>query len=61
LELKKDEKVKKNSFISEVFLVIKKEKKWWLIPLIFILFVIVGLMIFVAGAGPLAPFLYPLL
>ncbi len=49
----------KQSLIKEFFLFIKEEKKWWLIPLIAVLLLVVGLIAF-AGSSPLAPFLYPL-
>ncbi len=49
------------SFLNDLWYVIKREKKWWLIPLIIVLLGIVGLMILAGSAGPLAPLLYPLL
>ena len=48
-------------FLNDLWYVIKREKKWWLIPLIIVLLGIVGLMILAGSAGPLAPLLYPLL
>ena len=49
----------KQSLIKEFFLFVKHEKKWWLIPLIFVLLVVGALLVF-AQSSPLAPFLYPL-
>jgi len=49
----------KQSLFKEFFLFIKHEKKWWLIPLIAVLLLVGGVIIF-AGSSPLAPFLYPL-
>ncbi len=49
----------KQSLIKEFFLFIKHEKKWWLVPLLFVL-LIVGAMLVFASTSPLAPFLYPL-
>ena len=49
----------KQSLVREFLLFIKEEKKWWLIPLIFVLLIVGALLVF-AGSSPLAPFLYPL-
>ncbi len=50
----------KQSLAKEFLLFIKQEKKWWLLPFIFVL-LIVGALIVFAGSSPLAPFIYPLL
>ena len=55
--MKKD--VSKPSLISDVWYVVKKEKKFWIIPLLLILFAVIGMMIAAGSAGPLAPFIYP--
>lgn len=44
-----------------MWLVIKRDRKFWLMPLIVVLLVVVALLVFAAASGPLAPFLYPLL
>ncbi len=49
----------KQSIIREFFLFVKHEKKWWLIPLLFVL-LLVGVLLIFAQSSPLAPFLYPL-
>lgn len=49
----------KQSLIKEFFLFIKQEKKWWLVPLLFVL-LIVGAMLVFASTSAIAPFLYPL-
>lgn len=49
----------KQSIIREFFLFVKHEKKWWLIPLLFVL-LLVGILLVFAQSSPLAPFLYPL-
>ncbi len=59
LIVKKD--IEKPSLVSDVWFVVKKEKKFWIIPLLVILFVVIGLMLAAGSAGPLAPFIYPLL
>ena len=49
----------KQSLIKEFFLFVKHEKKWWLVPLLAVLFLVGALIVF-AGTSPLAPFIYPL-
>jgi hypothetical protein len=44
-----------------MWLLIKRDRKFWLIPLIIILLLVIGLLVLAGSAGPLAPFLYPLL
>ena len=44
-----------------MWMVIRRERKFWLIPLILVLLVVVALLVLAGSAGPLAPFLYPLL
>lgn len=46
---------------SDVLYVAKRDKKWWLMPLVVMLLILMALMLFAAGVGPLAPFIYPLL
>ncbi len=47
------------SLVREFLAFIVQEKKWWMLPLIAVLLVVGGLIVF-AGTSPLAPFLYPL-
>lgn len=47
--------------MSDLFEMAKAEKKWWLMPLLILLLVLAGLMVAASLAGPLAPFIYPLL
>ena len=49
----------KRSLLREFVAFAIQEKKWWMIPLVVVLLLIAGLIIF-AGSSPLAPFLYPL-
>ncbi len=49
----------RQSLAKEFLAFIAQEKKWWMIPLILILLILGGLMIFASGS-PLAPFIYPL-
>ena len=37
---------------------LKQEKKWWLIPLVVLLLMLAGLILF-SGSSVLAPFMYP--
>jgi hypothetical protein len=47
--------------LADVFFTARRDKKWWLLPLVAVLLFIAGLLAFVTLAGPLAPFIYPLL
>jgi hypothetical protein len=47
--------------LSDLFFVAKRERKWWVLPLIFLLLILGGLIAFSVALGPLAPFIYPLL
>lgn len=58
-KLRKDGK--KSSLLGDMLYVIKRDKKWWLLPLLLIIFALVALLGLVSNAGPLAPFLYPLI
>lgn len=46
------------SAIQDFFLFLKENKKWWLIPMLLIVFGLGGILLL--GTGPLAPFIYPL-
>lgn len=46
------------SFIKEIYTFIIREKKWWLVPLIFLLLIVSLLVIFADSA--VAPFIYSL-
>ena len=46
--------------IADVVFVSKRDKKWWLLPLLLLLLALAALLGFAAVAGPLAPFIYPL-
>ena len=48
----------RQGLFSEFFAFLKHNKKWWLLPL-FILIGVLGVLVFMAGAG-VGPFLYPL-
>ena len=47
--------------LGDLFFVAKRDRKWWVLPLIFLLLILGGLLAFAAALGPLAPFIYPLL
>jgi hypothetical protein len=44
--------------IKELFSFLKREKKWWLFPMVLVLVLLAFLIIF-AQSSALAPFLYP--
>ena len=46
---------------QDIVFVTKRDRKWWLLPLIVLLLVLVGLLAVAGLSGPLAPFIYPLL
>ena len=47
--------------LSDIFFVAKRDKKWWLLPLVLVL-ILVGIVSALSVlAGPLAPFIYPFL
>ncbi len=47
--------------LGDLFFVAKRDRKWWVLPLIFLLLILGGLLAFAVALGPLAPFIYPLL
>jgi len=46
---------------NDLLYVSKRDRKWWLLPLIALLLLLAGFLGFVALSGPLAPFIYPFL
>lgn len=44
-------------FVSEFCTFLRQNKKWWLTPILIILFLMIGLVII--SQTPLAPFIYP--
>ncbi len=46
---------------ADILFVSRRDRKWWLLPLIVLLLVLAALLTFAAAVGPLAPFIYPLL
>lgn len=46
---------------ADMLFVVKRDRKWWLLPLIMLLLILAALLVFSATVGPLAPFIYPLL
>jgi hypothetical protein len=44
---------------KEFLLFLRQEKKWWLMPLVFLL-LLLGIFLVFSASSPLAPFLYPL-
>lgn len=46
---------------ADVTMVARRDKRWWLLPLIFVLLLLAVLMVIATTLGPLAPFVYPFL
>lgn len=53
----KPEEEVSDSILSEFFLFLKEEKKWWLAPLVLVLVALGGIIIFAEGSA-IAPFIY---
>ena len=51
-------KQKRTPLIVEFWFFLKHNKKWWLLPILIILFVL-GLLVLLSGTA-IAPFIYPL-
>jgi hypothetical protein len=49
---------KRTSVVAEFWLFLKHNKKWWLLPILIVLFLL-GLLILLGGMA-IAPFIYPL-
>jgi len=45
--------------IKDIFKFLKERKKWWLLPLILVLFLI-GVLLILSSGSALAPFIYTL-
>jgi hypothetical protein len=43
---------------KEALLFLRREKKWWLIPLLIAFLILAGLVLFTQGSSPLSPFMY---
>ena len=49
--------MKRSGIISELWAFMRVRKKWWLLPLLVVLFLVGSLLIFAQGSA-LAPFIY---
>ncbi len=49
----------KLSIIHELWMFLRIRKKWWLLPILFVI-VLFGLLLVFAQTSPLAPFIYTL-
>lgn len=45
--------------VKEFARFLRREKRWWLVPLV-VLLLLMGLLLVFSSTSPLAPFLYPL-
>lgn len=59
--MKQAKSAQRRGLLGDMWLVIRRDRKFWLLPLIIVLFVVIGLLVLAATSGPLAPLLYPLL
>jgi competence protein ComGC len=46
--------------LKEFWLFLKKEKKWWLLPMLIVMAVIAVLVLFTVWFPSVAPFIYPI-
>jgi hypothetical protein len=46
---------------ADILFVARRDKKWWLVPLLFLVLMLGLIVIAASMAGPLAPFIYPFL
>ena len=46
---------------ADIVYVARRDRKWWLLPLLFLLLMLASLMLIATAAGPIAPFIYPVL
>ncbi len=49
--------MKRQSIFAEYFRFLKEEKKYWMIPVVFI-FILIGLLVILLEGSALAPFIY---
>ena len=58
-DFEKQAQEKAPSLVGEFIDFLKYNKKWWLIPIIFVM-LLVGLLLLFSASSPVAPFIYPL-
>ena len=46
---------------GDLVMVARRDNKWWIVPLVILVLALAGLLAVATVAGPLAPFIYPLL
>jgi hypothetical protein len=44
--------------LKEALQFLRREKKWWLIPLLVTFLILTALVLFTMGSAPLSPFMY---
>jgi len=49
---------RESSFLAEIWMLLRKRKKYWLIPIVFVL-LLFGVLVFLSGTAA-APFIYTL-
>lgn len=56
----KKRKSKNYGVMRELWMFMKENKKWWLLPIV-IMLILVGILIVLGQSTPLSPFIYPLI
>lgn len=46
-------------FLTDLWKFLKERKKWWLLPIVFVL-LLIGVLIVIGGSTAVAPFIYTL-
>ena len=46
-------------FCKDALQFLRRERKWWLIPLLVTVVVLAALVFFTMGSAPISPFMYP--
>ncbi len=47
-----------SQIFKEAIQFLRREKKWWLIPLVVTFLILAALVVFTMGSAPLSPFMY---
>lgn len=52
-----ESRANRHNLLSEFWQWLKHNKKWWLLPIL-IVFLLLGVLVFLSSATPIAPFIY---
>ena len=56
-EFQQEAQALRATFLGEFWYFLKHNKKWWLLPIL-IVFLLLGVLVFLSSATPIAPFIY---